>query len=64
MQKKTGKLIHNANSNLAVIYGYLQLLEKSLSDKEKEEKWVKEMLKAYKNLQEIINQIEKSNPNQ
>jgi hypothetical protein len=65
MVNDISKLLHQANSNLAVVYGYLQLLERSLSQKEltKEDKWVKETLKAYKNLQKIINQLEKTQTN-
>lgn len=55
-----GKNLHKANSSLAVIYGYLQLLEKSLEDKEnkKEGEWVKKALDGCKKLQSLINDME------
>lgn len=58
---KLKKNLHSANTYLAVMYGYLQLLESKLAkatESEKELDWVKKSLSASENLKNLIMELE------
>jgi len=52
-----GKIIHSANSQLAVIWGYVQILEKNLEGNTKESEWIKKISDECKKLMETLDSL-------
>lgn len=53
------KLLHDTKSNLAVILGYLQLLEKKVESDSKEKEWIDRMISESKKLETNIDEVRK-----
>jgi hypothetical protein len=45
---------HQINNHLAVIYGYMQLIDSKTADDEKIQKWMEIVKKEFKKLNEFI----------
>jgi signal transduction histidine kinase len=51
------KLLHDTKSNLAVIYGYLQLLQKKAEEDSKEKEWIDRMISESRKLEVGIDEV-------
>lgn len=59
--KEIKEKIHKSKTQLSIIYGYIQLLEKELASKDKDSKelkWVIKTLEACKQLETLLQSID------